>query len=204
MPMLLWVLSGSVGLMIATSKAGAATAEDGAELCAGAISGVERPTQAARSAQRYAVGRMADKGLRMWWREPLPQQLCRVLGEISDDEIGAGAANADAATRAWRGRGRASLFQTRPAAWSTRRRPGRRRWARRSARAPRAPRRDRAWRASSGSCPRPLRGRDRSRAWLRADWRHPSGSCGGRRTAAPSRPPRGTARKTPRRTSRRS
>ena len=50
------------------------------------------------------------------------------------------------------------------------------------------------------ACRRPPRGRARSRAAPRGRWPGPSGSCGGRRTAAPTRRPRGTGRRTPRRT----
>jgi hypothetical protein len=62
------------------------------------------------------------------------EQFGGVLGEVGDDEVGAGAADAEVRDSRMARSGRASLSGRRPGAWSTRRRPGRRRWARRSAR----------------------------------------------------------------------
>ena len=70
----------------------------------------------------------------------------------------------------------------------------------RSGRAPRGPRRGRAARASPCTTSAPS---SRSSAHSRsasARWRDPSGTRGGRRTRAPTRPPRGTGRRRRRRT----
>ena len=163
---------------------------------------VERPHRRADAAGDHArAPRVELSRLRHGAGSRLLGGLGDLAGEVGEDEVGAGAPDREQVlAHAPRCR-RSSRAAPPPSPSRTRRSRGTPRRARRTRLRTARSRRGTRARASPSPCRRPPRCRARSRRAPRARWPAPSGSRAGRRTAARTRPRRGTGRRARTRTS---